>query len=148
MSDLVDRDREHLRLLKVGYNILSAITAFYSLVPLLFCFVGSLVLSGAIPMPPQRGSREAAQGLGTVILGIGLAIFIAGIAYAFLLFLTARSLRDHRRRTLCLVMAALSCFAVPWGTILGVCTFIVLERASVKALFGESSLPIPNTPPP
>jgi len=31
--------------------------------------------------------------------------------------------------------AALTCLGIPWGTVLGVCTFLVLERPSVAALF-------------
>lgn len=35
----------------------------------------------------------------------------------------------------CMVMAAISCFEIPCGALLGVFTFIVLDRASVKRLF-------------
>ena len=39
-----------------------------------------------------------------------------------------------------MVIAGISCLFVPYGTILGVFTFIVLQRSSVEKLF-EQSLP-------
>jgi len=33
------------------------------------------------------------------------------------------------------VAAALACLEIPWGTVLGVTTFVILSRASVRAMF-------------
>ena len=44
-------------------------------------------------------------------------------------------LGQRRSHTLCLVAAALSCVFMPFGTLLGVCTFVVLLRPSVAPLF-------------
>ncbi len=48
-----------------------------------------------------------------------------------------RCLRARKNYTFLLVMAALNgTFIMPLGTLLGVFTFVVLMRPSVKALFG------------
>jgi len=44
-------------------------------------------------------------------------------------------LRDRRHRTFSMAIAALDCLHIPFGTILGILTFIVLGRDSVRALY-------------
>ncbi len=65
------------------------------------------------------------------------------ITMAALKFYTAVCLKQRKSRTFCLVVAAISCLEVPYGTILGVFTFLVLERPSVARLFGANPLPRP-----
>jgi hypothetical protein len=43
--------------------------------------------------------------------------------------------KARKSRTLCLVAAAISCLEIPYGTLLGVFTLIVLDRASVRNEF-------------
>jgi hypothetical protein len=40
MAEMVDRDQEHLRLLKLGYYILAGMTCFFSLFALLYAGIG------------------------------------------------------------------------------------------------------------
>jgi hypothetical protein len=46
-----------------------------------------------------------------------------------------------------LVVAGITCFWVPYGTVLGVATFLVLLRPSVAGLFGDSRAAAPQPPP-
>jgi hypothetical protein len=56
--------------------------------------------------------------------------------------MAARALGRRRGRLLCQIAAAVSCLQMPWGVLLGVFTFMVLNRESVKQLFepGPSQL--------
>src|SRR5438034_237975 len=56
-----------------------------------------------------------------------------------------RELRDRRGYLFCLVMAGIACLFQPFGMILGVFTFIVLLRPSVKTLFGRAAPAAPPT---
>jgi len=47
------------------------------------------------------------------------------------------ALRKRKHRTFLLVMAALSCLSIPYGTILGIFTFMVLQRPAAKKLFEQ-----------
>ena len=51
--------------------------------------------------------------------------------------LAGRELARHGGYTYCLIVAAIECLFMPFGTALGVLTLIVLMRPSVKAQFGE-----------
>jgi hypothetical protein len=134
MSELIDRDDEHLRLLKLAYYVLAGITGFFSLFPLLWIFLGGIFASGVIPA--NKGSEGDPRVFGFIFIGIGVAILLLGLASALLAFLAARNLRDRRHRTFCMVIAGVCCLYVPWGTVVGACTFMVLSRPRVKSLFG------------
>ena len=137
MAELIDRDQEHLRLLKLCYYVVAGMTTVYSLFSMIFLIAGSLLFSAAIPLAQAR-SKVDPHAFGLLFLGIAIAAILAALGTALATFLTARYLRDHRRRTFCIVMAACTCIYIPWGTIIGVCTIMVLNRPSVKALFGDS----------
>lgn len=51
------------------------------------------------------------------------------------MILAGRALAQRRRYTFCLVIAGVACMFMPFGTVLGVFTIIVLLRDSVKELF-------------
>lgn len=50
-------------------------------------------------------------------------------------------LLKRRGRTFSLVVAGLDCLAAPFGTVLGVFTFVVLLRESVREAYQRASLP-------
>jgi hypothetical protein len=74
--------------------------------------------------------------MGWFFIAFSSAFILTGWAFALCLFLAGRYLSQRRRYTFCLVMAGLACMFMPFGTVLGVFTIIVLLRDSVKELFG------------
>jgi len=66
-----------------------------------------------------------------------LALFFLGIAA--LQVLTGQRLQQRRSRIYCMIVAAVTCLSIPYGTFLGVCTFIVLSRSSVQKSFQPPS---------
>lgn len=134
---MVNQDDEHLRLLSILYYVWGGLTAFGA------CFTGiyALVAGGVLTAVSQ--SHDGPPGwvgpLVFVFMGF-LFLFIAAIAG--LTIWTGRNLAQRKRYTFCFVMAIISCLSVPLGTALGVFTIVVLQRPSVKQLFG------PTTPAP
>lgn len=114
-------------------------TCLFSLFGLLYAGMGGLLASGAFSKTTDPKNNPRAVGL--IFLGIGLAFVILGLAIAALYFVTGRSLGEYRRRTFCLVIAGFSCFFIPWGTVIGVCTILVLIRPEVKNLFEPPAAP-------
>jgi len=129
----IDQDLEHLRLLKWGYYVIAALTAFGCLIPLVVLGMMAAVASGSLPA--QQVAPFPSQIFGLVLVTIAAFILILGGGTAGLSFYVARCLETRRHRVLCVVVACLCCLQIPWGTILGVFTIIVLERPSVRALF-------------
>jgi hypothetical protein len=136
------RDAEHLRLLSIFYFILAGLQLFGVLFGLIYSVVGGVVLTVGAVASSQEGI--AAVIFGAIFLVVGAFVLTVGLVYAYLLYLTGRSLRDARRRTFCFVMAILLCvLGGVVGIVLGIFTIIVLSRESVQELFKHGGLASP-----
>jgi hypothetical protein len=129
----MNQDQEHLELLSIFHYILGGIVALSSLFPLIYLGVGIFFLvfphrfQGSGPPPPFF--------LGWIFIIIGGVLMLAGLAFAFCVVLAGRFIAKHKHYIFCLVIASLNCLFMPFGTILGVFTIVILMRPSVKALF-------------
>jgi len=127
-------DEEHLRLLRIGYLIAGAFNALWAFFPLIYVAMGIFIMTiGSIA--PHGRNEPGAQFFGLFFAIIGTAVSLLIAAVAVLKLLTAKALRERKSRTLCLVTAAISCLAIPYGTALGVATFLLLSRPSVREQF-------------
>lgn len=140
MGELIDRDQEHLRLLMWAYYLLAGTIGFAIVLSIPFIMLGGMFLSTGVPV---RGDPMA----GPILLGIGLVVLLVGGLATLLTYLAGRYIRDRRNRVYCLVLASLWCLQIPWGTAVGICTFSVLNRPSVKALFEPTHQPGNPAPP-
>lgn len=139
-----------LRLLSIGYYIQASIAAFYALMLLGYsAFIG--VFLANLPNLSQQGSPP--QNIPPAVLSIlsvVLAIVIGIVcAYTACLFLAGFWLRRLRNMLFIQIIAAFNCLGVPYGTVLGIFTFMVLQRPSAKQLFAGGGMPppIPGPPP-
>jgi hypothetical protein len=72
---------------------------------------------------------------------MGGAFALAGWTLAAFVFAAGRCIKRRKRHLFCIIVAGVSCLFMPFRTALGVCSFMVLSRPSVKALF-ESPKPL------
>ena len=123
-------DGEHLRLLRIGYFISAGYMAIFIPVGLLYAGMGVMMTH----LPSGPGAPPPA--MFTWLFGTIGACFtlFAGVG-AGLKLLVAIRLKERRSRVLCLIVAGLSCLEIPYGTALGVMTFVVLGRGSVQRMF-------------
>jgi hypothetical protein len=143
-------DAEHLKLLSIGYMISAGFNAFFMLFGLLYVFMG-VVASEMIRLAPETSAKPAGPPpalIGWFFAAIGLAFFAIACTFAILKFRAASNLKRRRSRIFCMVVAGLSCLEFPYGTALGVFTFIALSRASVVRLFETNAAPQPQAPQP
>jgi len=127
-------DEEHLRLLRIGYFIAAGTSAFWIFFPLIYVVMG-LFFFRVFPEVSQKPGEPNPADIGLLFAGIGGAVALGMAVLATLKFLTARALGQRRSKTLCFVTAAITCCGMPWGTALGVLTFLVLSRPSIAAKF-------------
>jgi hypothetical protein len=146
-------DEEHLRLLSIFHYVRAGTTAFIACIPLIHVIIGIglIVASHHVDTKPNEPPIVF---IGWIFVGIGLLIIILGGTFAVLQYLVGRFISLRQHHTFCLVMAGINCLAIPYGTLAGIMTFIVLGRASVRAqflpgrVFDVSSSSMPGTPPP
>lgn len=129
----MNNDEEHLRLLTMGHYIVAAITGLFSLFPVIHLVMGLLIVLGKFP---QTKGDPAPAFVGWLFLVLGAAFITAGMSMAICLAFAGKYLKLRRRHTFCTIVAAVSCAFMPLGTILGVLTLIVLQRPTVKQMFG------------
>ncbi len=130
------RDEEQLRVLRWCYLAMAAIHAFASLFGIVYMVFGSMM--GQLMGNASRSGSQPPEFVGWLMGGLGCGFFVLFLAFAALNFAAARALKARRSKTLIYVAGAVACPSIPLGTILGVCTFIVLSRPSVDRLFGRS----------
>ena len=130
-------DEEHLKLLSWGYMISGGLAALFSLLGLFYVFMGAVMglAFATAAAKSSNGDQVPPAFIGLLFGGIGLAIFMLLVTVAILKFVTARNIRRRQSKIFCMVIAGLSCLEFPYGTFLGICTFIVLGRDSVQRLF-------------
>lgn len=129
------QDSENLNLLSILWKIYAGIAS------LGLCFGGFYVLMGGfVGAEVARESKdEAASRIVPALFSVfGLGFMALFGALAVLCFLVGNRMASRTGYTLCFVMACLIVLNAPFGTALGVFTLIVLNRQSVKALFGAA----------
>lgn len=94
----------------------------------------------AFLIPAERaasGRAGGSEGAEVAILYLIIAVIGAVIsgAMAWLYFKSADCIKKRQSKTLIYVAAALACTNAPLGLALGIYTFVLLERPSIKALF-------------
>jgi len=133
-------DEEHLKLLSIGYMISAGVSAFFSLFGLMYVFMGA-AMGVALSHAPHAATNTSEPPPALFIWlfgGIGLVIFLLMIGIAALKLRVASCIKRRTSRTFCMVIAGISCLGVPYGTVLGVLSFIVLGRESVARLFNPA----------
>jgi hypothetical protein len=131
----MNQDAEHLRLLSIFHYIVGALAALFSFFPLLYTTVGAIFIFVARHGTPKAGEELPPEFIGWIFAVIGSLLFLLGIAVAICILIAGRSLAKRTSYWFAFVMACIECLFIPFGTILGVFTIIVLSRESVKTLF-------------
>jgi len=127
-------DEQHLRLLSIFHYVVGGITALFACVPLIHLTMGIAMLSS----PQSFGSgpeQEMPAAMGWMFVVMGGMLFVGGQLFALCMILAGRNIARRTRYTFVFVVACIECIIMPFGTVLGVFTIIVLSRDSVKPLF-------------
>ena len=127
------QDAQQLKLLSIFHYVVAGLAALFACLPVLHLVIGIAMITGRADFP----SEDPMVGLMGWFFVVFAGLFIlGGWAFAVCLFLAGRFLSQRRRYIYCLVMAGVACMFMPFGTVLGVFTIIVLLRDSVMSQFG------------
>jgi len=139
-------DTEHLRLL----SIFQFVFAGLALVGIAFLCLHYAVMSTVMNNPAiwkdQKGGPPPAEFFAMFkwfYLVFGFLLVLGGVAN----LLSGLFMRRRTNRMFSMVVAGINCVQFPFGTALGVFTFIVIGRDSVREIY-EAAAASPFTPPP
>jgi len=124
------QDEQHLNLLSIFHFVLAGLKILFSCIFLIHVAIGIAMLCGAID-----GNDAPPRFIGLFFILFGLAFILISWVLAGLMITLGIKLRQRKSPTFCLVAAAIECISMPFGTILGVFTIIVLMKEPVKELF-------------
>jgi hypothetical protein len=130
---IMNKEENNLRLLSIFHYIVGLIAVVFALFPLIHLVIGIAMVTGCFEDNSGQGPPAF---MGYMFITMSLAFIFAGWVFAILLIVAGRFLSKRKHYMFCLVMAAISCIFMPFGTILGIFTIIVLMQPSVKQLFG------------
>jgi hypothetical protein len=141
----MNKDEEQLKLLVIFHYVLAGVSALFACIPIIHLMIGlTMVLS------PDRFHDGGGHGpppfFGWMFVIMAGLFIILGWVYAICVFAAGRCLARRKRHLFCLVMGGVECLFMPFGTVLGVFTILLLIRDSVKALFHEPGV-IDSAPP-
>ncbi len=128
----MSQETEHLRLLSVFHYVVAGLAFLFSLFPVIHLILGITLVAGVFG---DGQGEQPPEFVGWLFIGIALFAILMGLSFATGVLMAGRFLAQRRHYTFCLVVAALSCMFMPFGTVLGVFTIIVLVRDPVKRLF-------------
>jgi len=131
----MNQHAEHLQLLTIFHYVVAGLAALFSFFPLLYSLVGGFLLYAAHHPGPNNQEPPPAF-LGWIFIAVGVVFFLTGITMAICALIAGQCLFRRKAYSFALVIACVECLFIPFRTILGVFTIIVLSRESVKALFG------------
>jgi len=126
----MSQDEEHLKLLSIFHYVAGGLTGFFSCFPIIHLTIGIAMLAGAIEGAPRF--------VGLILMMIALTFIAGGWTLAICMIVSGRRLARRNHYKFCFVIACISCLFMPYGTVLGVFTIIVLVRPTVKEVFGIS----------
>jgi hypothetical protein len=134
-TSLTHEDAEHLRLLSIFHYVVAGLQVLMASFPIIHLMVGLFLV--VAPLGSGGKPEEALpRVVGVFFVTIAGTLMVIGYSLAVCQVLAGRYLMQRRRHQFCVVVAALSAaMCMPFGTVLGVLTLIVLMRPSVKTAF-------------
>ncbi len=134
------QDEEHLRLLSIFHYVVGGLAGLFALFPIIHLIIG-LTMVLAPEVFTSHGEQPPPAFFGWFFILFASVFIAGGWIFAAFVITTGRFLARRRHYLFCLIMAGTECIFMPFGTILGVFTIVVLMRDTVKRLFstGERS---------
>ena len=145
LRDQRKADAEHLRLLAIFQFIFAGL----AVAGIGFLFLHYAVMASIFNNPEmwknQKGAPPPAEFFAIFkwfYVLFGILLVMGGIAN----LLSGLFMRNRTNRTFSLVIAGINCLQFPFGTALGVFTFVVLLRDSVREAYGAANTSPFTTP--
>jgi hypothetical protein len=137
--DTSNQDEQHLQLLTIFHYVVALMIAAFACFPVFHLVMGIFLLAAPETFEQEETMDQAERGMltfvGLMFTVIPSLIILLGWTCAVCLAIAGRCLARRTNYTFCLAMAAIACLFMPFGTVLGVLTIIVLVRPSVKEMF-------------
>src|SRR5215467_2861841 len=110
----MNHDAEHLRLLSIFHYVVAGLAALFSFFPLIYTTFGAIFVFVARHGTSKPGDELPPEFLGWIFAGVGLFLFLLGIAMAVCILIAGRCLSRRKGYPFALVMACIECLFLPF----------------------------------
>jgi hypothetical protein len=129
------KDEEHLKLLTIFHYVVAGLTALFASIPLIHVGLGLMMVLRPDFLNNGHNGGAPPAWFGFIFIAIGGVIIVLGWAVAICTFISGRYLAQRKKRMFSFVTGAVLCMFMPFGTVLGIFTILVLNRESVQRLY-------------
>lgn len=129
-------DRDHLKVLSIFHFILGGLAALAALFPVIHLALGIGLVGGFFPGEALPAADSPELFVGWFFVVLASLLIVAFLAFAAMAIRAGANLANARGYDFCIAIACVECLIVPFGTMLGVISLVILLRPSVKQLFG------------
>lgn len=135
----MNENEQYLKILGIFHFVVGGIAGLFACFPIFHFGMGLFMFVGGL-FPGFMGEDEPfmVSIVGLIFTLIAGAVMLFGWAFAISLILAGYGLLKRKWHTFCLIMAGIACMFMPFGTVLGVLTLILLIKPAVKELFTGS----------
>ena len=124
-----------LELLSIFHYVLGGIMMLFSTMPIMHVIMGAAIVSGDF-FGKAKDTPPAFFGWMFIIMGSVFILF--GWISSVCIIIAGRKLKRRKGRVFCMVVGGIECMFMPFGTVLGIFTLIILNKDSVKEIFDQS----------
>jgi hypothetical protein len=137
-------NEQHLKLLSTFHYIVGGLGALFACFPLIHVTLGIMMVASRDFLNGGHKGPTPPAFIGYFFILMGGFFVLCGWAAAICTVISGRYLARRKKRMFSFVMAAILCMFVPFGSVLGVFTIIVLSKESVQKLY-ENPLAPPSS---
>jgi hypothetical protein len=140
-----ESDRAYLNVLSILHYVWGGLTIFFSCFGIIYVVMGAMMMNGNPAFFPTTGPSAGTPlpptWFGSLFAGMGGCMVLVGWTLGILTIISGRRIAQRRSRVFSYIVAAINCTIVPFGTALGVFTFIMLAKNSVRAMYDNPIRP-------
>jgi len=131
------QNEQYLKILSIFHYVVGGMTGLFACFPIFHLSMGIAMLAGGFGSTPDDFPFQL---FGLMFIIIPACIILVGWALAGCIIAAGYFLSTRQKYTFCLVVGGVECIFMPFGTVLGIFTIILLVKPEVKALF-EGTVP-------
>jgi hypothetical protein len=133
--------KEQLNVLAISHYVVGGLHALFGSFGLIHVSFGVAILLGLFPNE-SRAAAGPEMAMAAIFAIIGSIVVAAGWTLGIVTILSGRRIARRRSRKFSIIVGAINCALLPFGTTLGIFTLILLSKDSIIQEYGESPAPI------
>lgn len=127
-------EEKQLDQLALGFKVYAAVQALFACFPFIHLFIGIMVVTGGFGND-KNGPPPA---FGWIFIVIGTIFITLGWTVAICNYYAGKFIKERRNYTYCFIMSCVDCALMPFGTILGIFSIILLIKEQIKETFNDN----------